>query len=184
MSTILVTGGCGFIGSHTSSLLIKNGYNIVILDSNINSDLSTSNKIIKLTKDNNIRGSLKVFKCDIRDENRLDEIFKINQNCNKPIIAVIHFAGLKSVYESNINPLDYWDVNVLGTINLLKVMSRNKCFTMVFSSSATVYGNSNLSPIKENGSIKPINTYGKTKSTIENILLDIQIQLGLIHQDY
>ena len=98
MSTILVTGGCGFIGSHTSSLLIKNGYNVFILDSNINSDLSTCNKIIKLTKDNNITGNLKVFKCDIRDENRLDNIFKINQNCNNPIIAVIHFAGLKSVY--------------------------------------------------------------------------------------
>ena len=101
------------------------------------------------------------------------EVFLEAQEKNNPIDGVIHFAGLKSVRESTLNPILYWDVNVIGSINLFKTMEENNCRTILFSSSATVYGDSQNVPFKESAQIKPINTYGYTKSAIENVLNNI-----------
>ena len=174
MPTILVTGGCGFIGSHTSLVLLQKGYDICIIDSNINSDFKVVKNIEKLLDHSRKNGTIKMIKGDVRNEIILEKIFSYYEEINKRICAVIHFAGLKSIEKSNKSPLQYWDVNVNGTLQLIKVMEKNSCFTIVFSSSATVYGVSNKSPIKEDGLIKPINTYGKTKAVIEQILRDLQ----------
>ena len=174
MPTILVTGGCGFIGSHTSLVLLEKGYDICIIDSNINSDFKVIKRIEKLLDHSRNNGKIEMIKGDVRSEKTLEKIFSYYEETKKNICAVIHFAGLKSIEKSNHLPLQYWDVNVKGTLQLLKIMEKYSCFTIVFSSSATVYGVSNKSPIKEDGLIKPINTYGKTKAVIEQILQDLQ----------
>ena len=138
MKTILVTGGAGFIGSHTSLLLLKKGFNLIILDSFLNSNPKVIERISKLSGIKNIQKRIDLIKGDIRDQELLERIFNFAKINNNPIDAVIHFAGLKSVNDSLENALDYWDVNVLGTITLLKVMEKNNCFTIIFSSSATI----------------------------------------------
>ncbi len=176
MKTILVTGGLGFIGSHTCVALLEKGYKIIILDSLINSSekvIERIKKIILVTKyDMNER--LQFYKCDLRDEKKLENIFKNNTSESKKIDAVIHFAGLKAVSESINYPLRYFDFNVLSTINLLKIMEKFNCKKIVFSSSATIYGNycENFN-IKENAFINPINPYGETKVVIEKILQNL-----------
>ncbi len=173
MSTILITGGAGFIGSHTCIVLLKQGFNLIILDSLVNSSNKVINKIKKISGLKELNDKLVLIKGDIRDTNLLSKIFKDSTRNHKPIEAVIHFAGLKSVKESILNPLIYWDVNVSGSLNLLKVMEEHKCFTLIFSSSATIYGLPKNLPILENAEIKPFNIYGETKATVEKILIDI-----------
>ena len=169
MHKLLITGGCGFIGSHTCLELLNKDYELYVLDSNINSFPDVLDKVKKIANNKN----LYFYKGDIRDRNILNKIFLDAQKSGVGIVGVIHFAGLKSVNKSIVNPLEYWDSNVNGTINLLSVMEENNCNTIVFSSSATIYGLSNKEFIKENSLIEPINPYGKTKATIEQILGDL-----------
>ncbi len=172
MQRILVTGGAGFIGSHTSVLLIEKGYSLLIVDSFTNS----SKKVIKrinyyLEKTNkNLLKNLVFIDCDIRDHKKLNDIFLNSINEGKPIDSVIHFAGLKAVGDSVKNPLQYWEVNVSGSINLFKIMNSYDCKTIVFSSSATIYGIKHQKLFHEDTEINPSNPYGETKATIERIL--------------
>ncbi len=172
---ILVTGGAGFIGSHTCLALLEKGNEVVAVDSYVNSHKKSLERVIEILKlKRSIRNVyIKIINADIRDEKILDKLFLDHQNAFKPIQAVIHFAGLKSVQESVLKPLHYWDVNVNGTINILRVMNRYKCRSIVFSSSATIYGLSNAKTLTENTEIKPINPYGRTKVAIENLLNDL-----------
>ena len=171
---ILVTGGAGFIGSHTCLALLEEGYDLVVIDSYVNSNEKSLERVIDTFKINNKakKANIEIEQADIRDEIELDKLFSEHQSLEKPIEAVIHFAGLKSVTESVLNPLNYWDVNVNGSITLLRIMKRYKCRTIVFSSSATIYGLASNKPLKENTEIKPINPYGRTKVAIEQLLSD------------
>ena len=175
MANILLTGGLGFIGSHTSVTLLKENHNLTILDSFVNSDPKVENRIkhIFIRKNIDISNRFKVIEGDIRDFNLLENIFKDANEEGKPINFVIHLAGKKSIVESKEEPITYWSNNVSGTITLLNVMEKFNCKNIVFSSSATIYGESKRMPLKENFDIKPISTYGQTKSTIEKILKDI-----------
>ena len=160
---ILLTGGTGFIGSHTSVALIENGYEIVVID-----NLSNSNQIIldRVERITNIRP--KFYKGDVRDEILLNKIFSENK-----IDAVIHFAGLKSVKESVNNPDSYHDNNVGGSSILLRCMNEAGISRFIFSSSATVYGEPDYLPIDEEHKRSAINPYGKTKLDIEDILISL-----------
>lgn len=162
--SILVTGGAGYIGSHTCVELLNAGYEITVVDNLYNSSPKSLDRVKELTgKD------FKFYECDIRDTEGMDKIFKENK-----IDAVIHFAGLKAVGESCEKPLEYYDNNIGGTLKLCEVMRNNGCKNIVFSSSATVYGMNNISPLKETmktgGTTNP---YGTTKYMIEIILEDI-----------
>lgn len=162
--SILVTGGAGYIGSHTCVELLNAGYEITVVDNYYNSSPKSLERVKELTgKD------FKFYECDIRDTDGMDKIFKDNK-----IDAVIHFAGLKAVGESCQKPLEYYDNNIGGTLKLCEVMRNNGCKNIVFSSSATVYGMNNISPLKETmktgGTTNP---YGTTKYMIEIILEDI-----------
>jgi len=174
MGRILVTGGAGFIGSHTCLNMLEAGYEIISLDSYVNSSKNVFNAIKKICHLRGINHDLiKNIECDIRDKKIIEEIFKKSKDEKKEIQGVIHFAGLKSVKESEFFPQEYWDVNFGGTLNLLKVMNKFSCRKIVFSSSATIYGDPEKLPIYEDCEIKPINPYGKTKATVEQLLLDI-----------
>ena len=168
MHKLLITGGSGFIGSHTCLELLNKGYELYVLDSNINSFPNVLDKVKKIADNKNLH----FYKGDIRDRKILNKIFFDSKKIGIGIVGVIHFAGLKAVSKSIINPLEYWDSNVNGTINLLNVMEENNCKTIVFSSSATIYGLSNKN-IMENELIKPINPYGNTKAAIEKLLEDL-----------
>ncbi len=175
MNSILITGGTGYIGSHTCIELLKKGFNVCLVDSLINSSEKTVTKIqgivgIEKTKEN---GELFFRKGDVRDKIFLFNVFDEFKIKGKPFSAVIHFAGFKSVQDSVKEPLKYWNNNLFTTLNLLEIMNSFGCYCLVFSSSATIYeskGNENLS---ENNSIMPINPYGNTKFTIEKILGDV-----------
>ena len=170
MSKILVTGGAGFIGSHTCLALLQKKYKIVVLDSFVNSSHISLERVKKLSKISNFN-DIEIIQGDLRNFDLIDNIFSKSRLENYPIAAVIHFAGLKSVSDSIINPLDYWDNNVFSSINLLKAMKKNNCRNIVFSSSATIYAYSNdKKPITENSLIRPVNPYGNTKAVIEKIL--------------
>ena len=171
MTHILITGGTGFIGSHTCVDLLNMGFKVTILDSLINSKREIIKNILSINSIN--KSNIDFINGDIRDRNILTDIFTKSINANNPIQAVINFAGLKSVNESIISPIEYWDNNVSGMINLVKIMDEFNCYKIVFSSSATIYGDSNSSLIKEDASFKPINPYGQTKATIERFLNDI-----------
>ena len=160
---ILVTGGCGFIGSHTCCELLDNNYEVVIIDNLSNSKEDVIDKIKKITNKN-----LKFYKGDLCDKALVDKIFK-----EENIDAVIHFAGLKAVGESVKKPLLYYRNNIDSTLTLLEVMSKYNCKKLVFSSSATVYGNPKTLPIKETFDLKTTNPYGSTKLYIEGILKDL-----------
>lgn len=166
MKTILVTGGTGYIGSHTVVELINAGYNVVIMDNLSNSKESVVDKIELIT------GVRPVFyKADMLDVDATSRIFAENQ-----IDAVIHFAGLKAVGESVQVPLKYYNNNITGTIRLLEVMKIYGVKTLVFSSSATVYGNPQSVPIREDFPVGGCtNPYGKTKYFIEEILRDLVV---------
>lgn len=176
MKSILVTGGCGFIGSHTCISLLENNFHLIIIDSNINSSSKVLKKIIEIGKSNklNFKNKLDFIKGDIRDKNVLERIFTKALKNKKPIDAVIHFAGLKAVSESVLKPLLYWENNVLGSMILFSVMDKFDCKNLVFSSSATVYKSFNKQILlDENIDLKPSNPYGNTKLSIEKILNDL-----------
>lgn len=163
MKKILVTGGTGYIGSHTSVELLNSGYDIVIIDNLSNSKIEVVDKIKQITgKD------FKFYNEDLRNEEVLDNIFK-----NENIDAVIHFAGLKAVGESVEKPILYYQNNLDSTLTLCKVMNKYNVKKIVFSSSATVYGSQDILPIKETASLSTTNPYGSTKLFIEYILDDI-----------
>ena len=164
MMTILVTGGAGYIGSHTCVELLKTKQDIIILDNLSNSKRESVERIEELGG-----RDLKFYEGDILDRAALDRIFAENK-----IDAVIHFAALKAVGESSVIPLTYYDNNVSGTITLCKAMAAAGCKKIVFSSSATVYGDENLSPLREDMPLgKATNPYGTTKIFIEQILRDV-----------
>lgn len=161
MSTILVTGGAGYIGSHTCIELLNAGHNVVVLDNLSNSSVESLARVQELTGQ-----ALTFVEGDIRHTQDLDLVFQ-----NHQIDAVIHFAGLKAVGESQQIPLTYFDHNIAGSISLVQAMQRANVFHLVFSSSATVYGGDNPSPYKEDMPLgMPTNNYGYTKLVIEQIL--------------
>ena len=177
MENILVTGGAGFIGSHTCLTLLEKGYEIFCIDSYINSSRESLRRVKNLFSRNKYsKNKLNVYEGDLRDEFFLNKIFKEAIKNKKKIDGVIHFAGLKSVKESVYNPLLYWDLNVNSSINLLKVMNKYHCKTIVFSSSASIYGNSKKLKIDESSLLNPINPYGVTKMVIEKMLSNLNIQ--------
>ena len=160
---ILVTGGTGFIGSHTVVELQKNGYEVVIADNLVNSKIETLDNIEKIT---GIRP--KFYLADVCDASAVEKIFSEND-----IEAVIHFAGLKAVGESVSKPYEYYSNNIISTLTLCRVMKEHGCHALVFSSSATVYGMNNTAPYTENMPTSATNPYGQTKFMQEIILRDI-----------
>ena len=163
MKKILVTGGIGYIGSHTVVKLLESGYEVVILDNLSNSKISV---IVRIEKIANKRPLF--IEGDIRDKSLLNKLFG-----DQKIDAVIHFAGLKSVGESVEEPLKYYENNVGGSISLLEAMKNAHVTQIVFSSSATVYGEPKELPIKEDHPLNPTNPYGETKLAVENLLRDL-----------
>lgn len=175
LNNILLTGGAGYIGSHISVYLIKKGFNVTIFDSFINSRrfiLEKIKNLIKIQNSKNLK-NLETVEGDIRDLNSLRKLFDRSKQNKKPFNAVIHLAGLKQVANSVNKPLEYWENNVFGSINLLKVMDENNCRTIIFSSSATIYEKSSAANIKESFSINPTNPYGSTKAAVEKMLMDV-----------
>ena len=170
---VLLTGGAGFIGSHTALALLERGHEVLIYDSFINSSNSVIDGIKTILDSNRYDYKLKFYVGDIRNKYDLDKVFKDSIDEGIPVQAVLHFAGLKSVSESVKQPLKYWDINVYGTKVLLEVMSENKCRSIVFSSSATLYGLAKSFPVIEDQTVSPINPYGNTKLAIENMLADL-----------
>ena len=161
MKTIFVTGGAGYIGSHTVLLLLESGYRVKIYDNLSNSHLEAVKRIERLSGK-----SVEFIEGDIRDTDRV-------ANALQGSSAVIHFAGVKAVGESVSNPLKYYDNNVLGSIELLKAMQQSEVKKMIFSSSASIYGNPKYLPIDEQHPINPTNPYGRSKFMLEQILRDI-----------
>ncbi len=160
---ILVTGGAGYIGSHTVLELLEKNYEVAVVDNLCNSSKESLDRVAGLT------GKKAVFyEADIRDREALVNIFE-----KEAPDAVIHFAGLKAVGESSEKPLMYYENNVSGTITLLKVMSETGCKNIIFSSSATVYGKPESVPIREDSKTYAVNPYGRTKLMIEKMLTDI-----------
>ena len=166
---ILITGGAGYIGSHTLISLASAGYDFVVFDNLSNSSKKSIKRVEKI-----IKKPIAFEKGDIRDSKALDKVFK-----KYKIDSVIHFAGLKAVGESVAQPLEYYDNNTVGTLRLLEVMKKHNCKKIVFSSSATVYNEvdaQNYTPLKENFPTgATTNPYGRTKYFIEEILKDLYI---------
>ena len=160
---VLVTGGAGYIGSHTVVELLNQGEEVIIVDNFLNSSPIVLDRIKKITKKD-----FKFYKLDITDEKSMEIVFK--ENC---IDSVIHFAALKSVGESVLNPLIYYRNNLINTLVILNLIKRYNIKKFVFSSSATVYGNPHTCPIKEDFPLGTTNPYGTTKLMIEDILRDI-----------
>ena len=164
MGTVLVTGGCGYIGSHTALALLEAKYKVIVYDNLSNASAKAIDIIEHLSK-----REVTFIEGDIRDEAKLEQVFSKHK-----ITGVMHFAGLKSVKKAEENPLDYHDNNVSGSITLFKVMKENGVKTIVFSSSATVYGNTEILPMSEKEEVKlPQNPYGASKFIVENILSQI-----------
>ena len=162
---ILVTGGLGYIGSHTVVELMDNNYDVIIIDNLSNSKIETLDKLEKITGK-----KIKYYQDDVCDKEALRKIFKDNK-----IEAVIHFAGYKAVGESVSKPLKYYRNNIDSTLSLLEVMEENNVYNIIFSSSATVYGKPKSLPIYEDFPLGTTNPYGTTKLFIENILKDLYI---------
>ncbi|HOA79759.1 MAG TPA: UDP-glucose 4-epimerase GalE [Defluviitaleaceae bacterium] len=163
--SILITGGAGYIGSHTCVELLNTGYDVVVVDNLSNSKPESLKRIQEITGK-----SLKFYNVDILNKEKLEEVFNENE-----IEAVIHFAGLKAVGESVELPISYYHNNITGTLILCEVMKKHNVKKIVFSSSATVYGMNNKSPLTEDLPLSATNPYGWTKLMIEQILRDIYI---------
>lgn len=160
---ILITGGTGYIGSHTAVKLLEQNNDIIILDNLYNSKPEVLDSIETIS---GIKP--KFYQADLLDKEALEQVFKENQ-----IHCVIHFAGLKAVGESVAEPLKYFDNNIAGTINLLLTMQKYNCKKIIFSSSATVYGTTQTMPLNENSPTGVTNPYGRTKLVIEDMLRDL-----------
>lgn len=163
MKKILVTGGAGYIGSHTCVELLNANYDVVVVDNLCNSSSEALNRVQKICNK-----ELTFIKADIRDKESMERIFKEHS-----FYAVIHFAGLKAVGESTQIPLTYYENNITGTLNLIQVMQQHKVYNFVFSSSATVYGDPASLPITEDFPLSATNPYGRSKLMIEEILRDL-----------
>ncbi len=162
---ILVTGGAGYIGSHTVVLLIEAGYDVVVFDNFCNSSKESIKRVEKI-----VGKDIDVVEGDIRSREDLDKVFTSHK-----IDAVIHFAGLKAVGESVEQPIRYYDNNISGTVILCEVMAKHNCKSIIFSSSATVYGDPHTTPILENFPTSATNPYGRSKLFIEEILRDVYV---------
>jgi len=160
---VLVTGGAGYIGSHTCVELLAGGYEVIVVDSLLNSSEVAIRRIGEITGKN-----LRFHKVDLRDKAALETVFR-----QTSIDAVIHFAGLKAVGESVAKPLEYYRNNIMGSLELFDVMARHGVKNIVFSSSATVYGDPATLPITENFPLKPSNPYGWCKVMLEQVLRDL-----------
>ena len=163
MATILVTGGSGYIGSHTVLELLNKNYDVVVVDNFVNSSFESLRRV------QNITGKTVTFyESDIRNEEKMDEIFSAHT-----FDAVIHFAALKAVGESCRIPLKYYENNISGTVSLLKIMDKHNVKKIIFSSSATVYGDPERLPLDEDCRLSTTNPYGSTKLMMENIMQDL-----------
>lgn len=160
---ILVTGGAGYIGSHTCIELLNAGYEVIVVDNYINSNPESLKRVCEITGK-----EFKTYHVDLLDRNALETVF-----FNNRIEAVIHFAGLKAVGESVSEPLNYYQNNITGTLILCELMKKYFVKKLVFSSSATVYGTPKAVPIKEDSPLGATNPYGRTKLMIEQILEDL-----------
>ncbi|XP_061357267.1 UDP-glucose 4-epimerase GEPI42 isoform X2 [Gastrolobium bilobum] len=167
MSTILVTGGAGFIGSHTVVQLLKQGFKVFVIDNLHNSVIEAVHRIRHLVGPHR-SNNLHFFHGDLRNNHDLDKLFSLTE-----FDAVIHFAGLKAVGESVAKPRRYFDNNLVGTINLYQVMAKFNCKKMVFSSSSTVYGQPDQIPCVEDSKLHAMNPYGRTKLYLEEMARDI-----------
>ena len=170
MAQLLITGGAGFIGSHTCLVLLQAGHRLVVLDDVSNSSPLALERVSELAGAE-AAARLALLQGDICNRSQLEQAFA---RASSPVDAVIHFAGLKAVGESVQHPLRYWDVNVNGSRCLLEAMDSHDCHTLVFSSSATLYGYPDDIPIPETAPIAPINPYGHTKAAVEQMLADLQ----------
>lgn len=164
MAALLITGGAGFIGSHLCVLLLQQGHRLVVLDDFSNSSPEALRRVEELAG-----APLRLIEGDIRDPAALERAFA----GDTPIEAVIHLAGCKAVGESVADPLRYWDVNVGGSMRLLAAMRHAGCRTIVFSSSATLYGFTSVVPIPESAPVAPVKPYGETKAAVERLLADV-----------
>jgi len=160
---ILVTGGAGYIGTHTCVELLQSGYEVIVVDNFSNSKPESLKRVTEITGK-----EMKIYHLDILNETELNEVFIENK-----IDAVIHFAGLKSVGESTLIPLKYYENNIVGTVQLCNTMRRHGVKNLVFSSSATVYQPIVKVPIDETATLGPINPYGRSKMVIEEMLHDL-----------
>ena len=163
LTMLLITGGTGYIGSHTAVKLLEQNENIIIMDNLYNSKKEVLNSIETITTK-----KPKFYQTDLLDISGLEQIFQENQ-----IDCVIHFAGLKAVGESVEEPLKYFNNNITGTINLLMTMKKYNCKKIIFSSSATVYGAAEIMPLNEDSPLGVTNPYGRTKLVIEDMLRDL-----------
>lgn len=163
--SILVTGGAGYIGSHTCVELLNEGYEVVVVDNFVNSCMEAVNRVEKITGK-----KIKFYEADIGDYDAMDKIFS-----NEKIDSVIHFAGLKAVGESVYKPLEYYQNNISGTLVMCDVMRKHNVKDIVFSSSATVYGDPKTVPIKEDFPLSVTNPYGRTKLMLEEIFRDLYV---------
>lgn len=163
MGYILVTGGCGYIGSHTVLELLNKNYQVVVVDNLSNSSKESLRRVQQLTGKNVV-----FYEEDIRNQKKMEEIFTAHE-----FDAVIHFAALKAVGESCKIPLKYYENNISGTVALLQVMEKFNVKKMIFSSSATVYGSPERLPLDENCRLSTTNPYGSTKLMMENIMQDV-----------
>lgn len=165
MHMILLTGGAGYIGLHTAAVLIEAGHEVVLFDNFSNS------KPLGLTRLQAVVGrAVPCVEGDVRSRQDLDGLFD-----QYPVSAVVHFAGLKAVGESQTQPLRYYDNNVSGSLVLLAAMQRAEVRRIVFSSSATIYGNADANPIPETAALRPANVYGRSKLMVEDILRDLHV---------
>jgi len=160
---ILITGGAGYIASHTNVELLKEDYELVLVDNFSNSVYESVERVEKLTGK-----QVSFYEADLRDPEAIEKVFE----AEKDIFAVIHFAALKAVGESVEKPLEYYENNITGSLNLYKAMRKNGVQNFVFSSSATVYGDPEQIPVKEDAPVHATNPYGHTKAMMEQILLD------------
>ena len=171
MAQLLITGGAGFIGSHSCLVLLEAGHNLVVLDNFDNSSPESLKRMLELAGPS-AAGRLQLVEGDIRSAADLERAFEAAP-AGQPITAVVHFAGLKAVGESVREPLRYWDVNLCGSRQLLEAMQAHGCSSLVFSSSCTVYGLPEQTPISESAAIQPINPYGHSKAAVEQLLADL-----------
>ena len=170
MTRLLVTGGAGFIGSHTCVVLLEAGHRLLVLDDFSNSSPIALERVKELSGVPLGGEQLQLIRGDVRDGALMERLFSEAKGTDNQIEAVIHFAGLKAVGESVADPLRCWDVNVCGSRSLLAAMEVNGCRTLLFSSTSTVYGQPDNFPLKETTETAPIHPYAQTKLAVEQML--------------